>query len=69
MNQKKIMVANSSLFKFAVTAMIAISFALVCTSSTAYAKKVKFGQILVTTNPGGMPISIDGRPGLVVTRI
>jgi len=62
MNQKKIMVANSSLFKFAVTAMIAISFALVCTSSTAYAKKVKFGQILVTTNPGGMPISIDGRP-------
>jgi hypothetical protein len=63
MNQKKVMVINSSLFKFAVTAMIALTFALVCTSSTAFAKKrVKYGQILVTTNPGGMPISIDGRP-------
>jgi len=64
MNHKKIMVANSSLFKFAVTAMIALSFALICTSSEAYAakKKVKYGQILVSTNPGGMPISIDGRP-------
>ena len=65
MNPKKIMVAmrfNSSFFKFALTAMIAVSFALVCTSSEAYAaKKVKYGQILVTTNPGGMPISIDGR--------
>ena len=64
MNHKKIMAAfNSSFFKFALTAMIALSFALVCTSSTAYAaKKVKYGQILVSTNPGGMPISIDGRP-------
>jgi hypothetical protein len=63
MNHKKIMVTNSSLFKLAVTAMIALTFALVCTSSTAYAKKrVKYGQILVTTNPGGLPISIDGRP-------
>lgn len=64
MNQKKIMVTKSTLFKFAVTTMIALSFALVSTSSTAYAakKKVKYGQILVSTNPGGMPISIDGRP-------
>ena len=63
MNQKKIMVTNSTLFKFAVTAMIALSFALISTSSTAYAaKKVKYGQILISTNPGGMPISIDGRP-------
>src|SRR4051794_24567300 len=63
MTQKKIMASNKSLFKFAITAMIALSFALVCTSSTAYAgkKKVKYGQILVTTNPGGMPISIDGQ--------
>jgi hypothetical protein len=61
MNPKN-MHLNSSLFKFAITAMIALSFAAVCTSSTAYAKKkVKYGQILVTTNPGGMPISIDGR--------
>jgi hypothetical protein len=67
MKPKNIMVAmrfNSSIFKFAVTAMIALSFALVCTSSTAYAKKkkVKYGLIEITTNPGGMPISIDGRP-------
>ena len=67
MNQKHSMVgmrSNSSIFKFAVTAMIAISFALVCTSSTAYAKKkrVKYGELLITTNPGGMPISIDGKP-------
>lgn len=63
MNQKRIMVTNSTLLKFAITAMIAISFALVSTSATAYAaKKVKYGQILVSTNPGGMPISIDGRP-------
>jgi hypothetical protein len=51
------------LFKFAITAMVALAFALVCTSSTAYAKKkVKYGQIEVSTSPGGMPISIDGRP-------
>ena len=64
MNRKKIMVTNSSIFKFAVTAMIALSFALVCTSSTAYAKKkkVKYGELLVTTNPGGLAMSIDGRP-------
>jgi hypothetical protein len=65
MNQIKLLLAmrpNSSTFKFAVTALIAISFATICTSSTAYAKKkVKYGQILVTTNPAGLPISIDGR--------
>ena len=64
MNQIKLLLAmrpNSSIFKFAVTALIAISFATICTSSTAYAKKkVKYGQILVTTNPAGLPISIDG---------
>jgi hypothetical protein len=66
MNQKNSMVAmrfNSSAFKLAVAAMIALSFALLTTSSTAYAKKrVKYGQLEFATNPGGMPISIDGQP-------
>jgi hypothetical protein len=49
--------------KILITAAIALSFALVCTSSTAYAKKrVKYGTLEVTTTPGGLPISIDGRP-------
>ena len=68
MNTKNLMVAmrpNSSLIKVAVTLLIAVSFALVCTSSTAYAakkKKVKYGQIELSTNPGGFPLVIDGRP-------
>ncbi|HEY3102422.1 MAG TPA: PEGA domain-containing protein [Pyrinomonadaceae bacterium] len=61
MTQRKYMV--TSLMKIIVTAAIALSFALVCTSSTAYAKKrVKYGTLEVTTTPGGLPISIDGRP-------
>src|SRR5437762_1756895 len=68
MNTKNLMVAmrpNKSLIKVAVTLLIAVSFALVCTSSTAYAakkKKVKYGQIELSTNPGGFPLVIDGRP-------
>lgn len=55
MNQNKFVVAiraNSTLIKVAVTMMIALSFALVCTSSTAYAKKrhSKQGQIEITTS-------------------
>lgn len=55
---------NSAVIKAAVTLMIALSFALVCTSSTAYAakKKKNYGQIEITTNPGGFPLRIDGRP-------
>jgi len=61
MTQTKHMV--TSLMKILITAAIAVSFALVCTSSTAYAKKrVKYGTLEVTTTPGGLPISIDGRP-------
>jgi PEGA domain-containing protein len=68
MNQKKLVVAmrpNSSLIKVAVTLLIAVSFALICTSSTAHAagkKKVKYGQIEISTNPGGFPLRIDGQP-------
>jgi len=61
MTQTKHMV--TSLMKILITATIALSFALVCTHSTAYAKKrVKYGTLEVTTTPGGLPISIDGRP-------
>jgi hypothetical protein len=61
MTQKKDMV--TSLMKILITAAIALSFAVVCTSSTAYAKKrVKYGTLEVTTTPGGLPISIDDRP-------
>lgn len=68
MNQKKFVVAiraNSSVIKAAVTIMIAVSFALACTSTTAFAKKkrkVKYGQIEITTVPGGFPLTIDGKP-------
>jgi hypothetical protein len=68
MNTKNLMVAlrpNSSIVKVAITLLIAVSFALVCTSSTAYAakkKRVKYGQIEISTNPGGFPLVIDGRP-------
>jgi hypothetical protein len=65
MRRKNIMVAirpNSALIKAAVTILIAVSFALVCNSSTAYAaKKVKYGQIEISTNPGGFPLRIDGQ--------
>jgi hypothetical protein len=67
MNKKKFMVAmrpNSALIKAAVTIMIALTFGLACTSTTAYAKKkkVKYGTIEISTNPGGFPLRIDGQP-------
>src|SRR5438105_11448363 len=68
MNHKKFVVAmrpNSNLIKAAVTILIAMTFALVSTSSTAYAakkKKVRYGQIEISTNPGGFPLRIDGQP-------
>jgi hypothetical protein len=68
MNTKKFMVAmrpNSAVIKAAVTIMIALTFGLACTQTTAYAakkKKVKYGTIEVSTNPGGFPLRIDGKP-------
>jgi hypothetical protein len=67
MNQKNFMVAfrpNSAVIKAAVTILIAVTFGLACTSTTAYAKKkkVKYGTIEITTNPGGFPLRIDGKP-------
>jgi len=68
MNQKNFVVAmrsHSNIIKAAVTLLIAVSFALVCTSGTAYAakkKKVRYGQIEISTTPGGFPLRIDGKP-------
>lgn len=68
MNQKTSMVANlmnSSKIKTAFAIFIALTFALACTSTTAYAKKkhkVKYGLVELTTNPGGFPLHIDGKP-------
>ena len=67
MNRKTFVVAmrpNSKLIKVAVTVLIAMTFALASTSGTAYAakkKKVKYGQIEISTNPGGFPLKIDGQ--------
>lgn len=63
MSQNNFMVMRlSTMIKFAVIATIALTFALASTSSTAYAKKkVKYGTLEFSTNPGDMPISIDGR--------
>ena len=66
MKQKKLMVAirpNSDIIKAAVAILIAVTFGLACTSTTALAKKkVKYGTIELATNPGGFPLSIDGKP-------
>jgi hypothetical protein len=67
MNTKNFMVAirpNSAVIKAAVTIMIALTFGLACTSTTAYARKkrVKYGTIEIATNPGGFPLRIDGKP-------
>ncbi len=69
MNSKTFVVAmrpNSNLIKVAITILIAVSFALVSTSSTAYAgakkKRVKYGQIEISTHPGGFLLRIDGQP-------
>ncbi len=67
MNRQTFVTAmRPNLIKFAITLLIAVSFGLVCTSSTAYAggkkKPVKYGQIEVSTNPGGFPLRIDGQP-------
>lgn len=56
---------NSKLIKAASVVFIAIAFAAICTSGTAYAagkNKVKHGLIEISTNPGGFPLRIDGQP-------
>jgi PEGA domain. len=66
MNPGKFTIAfrpNSTSIKAAVIGLMAIAFVLASTSSTAYAaKKVKYGQLEISTNPGGFPLRIDGQP-------
>ena len=68
MNQKTSMAANlmnSSKIKTAFAIIVALTFAFALTSTTAYAKKkhkVKYGQVELSTNPGGYPLRIDGKP-------
>jgi hypothetical protein len=57
--------ANKNLFKTAIIFLLGLSLALVCTSNNAYAvgrkKKVKYGQLELSTKPGGFPLRIDGQ--------
>ena len=57
---------NKNLFKTAIIFLLGLSLALVSTSNNAYAvdkkKKVKYGQLELSTNPGGFPLRIDGQP-------
>src|SRR5260370_28067791 len=68
MNPKTSIVANlmnSSKIKTAFASFVGLTFALASTSTTAYAKKkhkVKYGQVELTTNPGGFALHIDGKP-------
>lgn len=56
---------NSLMLKTAFAVLVGVSFAIACTSTTAYAakkkRKVTYGQIEITTNPGGYPLRIDGK--------
>jgi hypothetical protein len=53
-----------SFIKAAFAAVVALSFAGACTSTTAYAKKkhkAHYGQIEIATTPNGFPLHIDGK--------
>jgi hypothetical protein len=69
MNRENFMTANrlnKNVIKTLIILFAGLSFALVCTSTNAYAvgkkKKVKYGQLELSTNPGGFPLRIDGQP-------
>jgi hypothetical protein len=51
--------------KFALAALIALTFCMAHPASSAYARKrrlAKYGSIKILSTPGGLPIEIDGRP-------
>lgn len=56
---------NFSMVKTTFAILIGLAFAFACTSTTAQAakkkRKVNYGQIEITTNPGSYPLKIDGR--------
>ncbi len=50
--------------KFAFAALLALTFCVAHSSSTAFArkpKKAKYGTIKILTTPGGFPIAVDGK--------
>lgn len=56
--------------RFIVGALIALSFCLVYSTGTAYAKKkklAKHGVIKIQTFPAGLPIEFDGKPEGITT--
>lgn len=56
--------------KFALAALVALTFCMVHPSSTAFAKKkklAKYGTIKILTTPGGLPIEVDGKSEGVTT--
>src|SRR5436190_10337941 len=61
------MVTSANFVRLAIGVLIAMSFVIASTSTTAYAagkkkKKVSYGQLEISTNPGGFPMRIDGQP-------
>jgi hypothetical protein len=61
------MLANLKVMRFAIGVLLASCVLVACTSTNAYAankkkKKVDYGQLEITTNPGGFPMRIDGQP-------
>jgi hypothetical protein len=51
--------------KFALAALLALTFSMAHPAATAQAKKrklAKYGSIKILSTPGGLPIEIDGKP-------
>jgi hypothetical protein len=69
MNRENFMTAdrpNKNVIKTLIIFCAGVALVLAATSSSAYAvgnkKKVKYGQLELSTNPGGFPLRIDGQP-------
>ena len=69
MNRENFMTAygpSKKVIKTVIILFAGLAFALACTSNSAYAagktKRVKYGQLELSTNPGGFPLRIDGQP-------
>ncbi len=57
------MTRTTTILKFALAALLAFSFfAANPASVSAKAKKAKYGTIKILTNPGGLLLTIDGKP-------
>src|SRR2546423_8823480 len=59
---------SSTTTKLVAAMLLALAIGLIETSSVRAAdKKPNFGRIEISTNPGGYPISVDGRPAVHTT--